>query len=125
MCADYEQVKARAREVYWQRRNEGVCVQCGKRFADAGYCMCRPCWKSYLSNRERTDPGGKKHLAWLNERNRERREAGLCVDCGRKLIDKRFSRCKSCRNRRADYQQVKRMRERIRKEQRGVNDVRR
>lgn len=115
MYADIEQARAWARNLYWERRNEGMCVKCGKRYAEAGRCMCRNCGKTAKATKDRNDPGGIIHLAWINERNHTRKESGLCVDCGKKITDTKFSRCKTCRKRRAEYQQVKRIRERLHK----------
>ena len=40
---DPERARAYERDKYWRRRNDGLCVKCGKRYADAGHCMCRSC----------------------------------------------------------------------------------
>ena len=111
---DPERARAYERDKYWRRRNDGMCVRCGKRYADAGHCMCRSCGMAAKDLKRRIDPEGANHLAWLNKRNQDRKMLGICIDCGCKLTDTRFSRCKSCTKRRAEYQQVRRIRERIR-----------
>lgn len=111
--ADIEHANALARDKYWRRRDDGICVKCGKRFADAGRCMCRMCRKAAEATKARNDPDGARHLAWFNNRIRERKETGFCVDCGKKIAETQFIRCKSCRKRRAEYQQVRRIRDRL------------
>lgn len=106
-------INARARDKYHLLRDNGVCTKCGKRYAEAGRSLCRICAEAMRKSKEKCDPGGQKHNAWINNRNKERREAEICVDCGKKLTDVRFIRCKPCRNRRAIYQQVRRIMERI------------
>lgn len=113
MYADPEQGKAWARNQYRQRRDDGICVKCGKRFADAGRCMCRMCGKAAKAIKAKNDPDGARHLAWFKNRISERKELRLCVDCGKRIAEIQFIRCKSCRRRRAEYQQVRRIRERI------------
>lgn len=113
MYTNPDHARAWAREKYWQRRDDGICVKCGKRYADAGHCMCRPCGNSAKATKDKNDPGGAIHLVWLNKRNQGRKESGLCIDCGNKIHETRFIRCKACRKRRAEYQQVRRIRERL------------
>ena len=113
MYANPERAKEWARNKYSERRNEGICVKCGKRYAEAGRSMCKICAANMVESKQRNDPGGLRHYQWFTNRIAERKANGLCVDCGKKLKDLRYSRCKSCRKRRAEYQQVRRIRERI------------
>ena len=106
-------INARARDKYHLLRDDGMCTKCAKRYAEAGRSLCRRCANNQKISSEKCDPGGNRHKAWINNRNKERKEAGVCVDCGKKLTDMRFVRCKPCRNRRAIYQQVKRIRKRL------------
>ena len=95
MYANPERAKEWARNKYNERRNEGICAA------------------NMVESKQRNDPGGIRHYQWFTNRIAERKANGLCVDCGKKLKDIGFSRCKSCRKRRAEYQQVRRIRERI------------
>jgi len=67
--------------------------------------------------RKDSNPVGDAHEIKNQQRRESRKERsakGLCVDCGRRVDgDGQFIHCKRCRKRRAEYQQVRRIRDRL------------
>ena len=88
-------------------REEGRCTRCGIRFAEYGHSHCSICLKRHKESQFRYDPGGKKHAA----RRQARRDAGLCIDCGKPTDG--HSRCPRCielqRDRTRKHKILKRM----------------
>lgn len=115
--ANIEDARAWNRKRYSENRNEGKCVKCGWRWAEAGRSMCRICHRKMMLGRKKSDPDGSKHREWIKNREAERKAAGLCVDCGKKIGDDtgRFIRCSACRRYKAECMQVYRIRKRIHK----------
>ncbi len=65
-CEEHlEQQRVRDHERMQKRRDEGRCLQCGKRLAAEGHTHCAQC------------------LGWGRRCNRERRKDGRCLDCPR------------------------------------------
>ena len=110
--AQKKAINERARQKYRERRDQGICVRCGRRWADAGRSMCRVCAGYVKAVEERVDPDNSRHRAWFNQRTEARKAAGQCIDCNRAAQDG-FSRCAACRRRRAEYQQVRRLKDKL------------
>ena len=82
-CADYHSVKSQI--AHGNRREHGLCIECGKPVDEPGACRCDSCAE-------------RKNAAEKIVRE-ERKSAGLCRDCGKPVDDRRFVRCSACRER--------------------------
>lgn len=107
--------KRSGRDRYFERKEEGLCVRCGKRWAEAGRTKCRPC-----QERDRKwyrDNNGREYLYDYKKRQKaERREKNLCVNCGHPLEPQEIgvnTNCAKCRAKRMERTTVKRIQMRI------------
>lgn len=70
-----------AKEVYYWRKENHICVRCGKESADEGYVTCLACrMEQREKSRERYNLDIKVSRATLRA---ERRKAHLCQQCGK------------------------------------------
>lgn len=103
------------RKLYWESREQGLCGHCGKRWAEAGRSMCRTCRIAHQKTENR--PGAREALrAYKKAKREERRENGLCLECGKVLKeDERgvYMRCLACRKKRRESTNMRRLRMRI------------
>lgn len=99
------------RSTYWERKNQGVCTRCGKRFAEAGGTKCIPCrerdyqwWKDNDMTRKTVEQ--KRQL------REERRDNFLCRNCGKPLAEDEKgvnTICRRCRKVRMERTSTKRV----------------
>ena len=88
-----------------ERREWGVCTDCGKARPAENHVRCAEClYKDQIRaiNRPQMDAQQRKHLAEIRKALRDkRRAAGLCIMCGKEAY-KAYTRCYECiaRNRR-------------------------
>ena len=103
------------RLLYEQRKNEGRCVRCGERWAEAGGTMCRPCReKARKWNREHDQ--SRRVREYKSSQRAERIENGRCRDCGARLSQEELgvnTRCARCRAKNMERTTVRRIRMRI------------
>mgnify|MGYP007057671234 CR=1 FL=1 len=82
----------------WREKNKmmGLCVTCGKTWAEPGRTKCRKCQDKHnaICRNERNRQRAK-------ERRQARIDAGLCIDCGRPTQDGKH-RCPRCIEMRRD-----------------------
>lgn len=72
-----EQAKERSKKIYEERKENGICVKCGKRKAIKGLTFCIEC---------RAKSKRVKDKRWNNDINRsERPSYGMCYVCGKKI----------------------------------------
>jgi predicted amidophosphoribosyltransferase len=90
---------------------EGKCQECGKRWAEAGKTMCKPCLKALNERLKRNDPDHAKRNAWRQARV----DAGLCIDCGRKTEPGK-QRCERCRRMRKESEEKYRLKKKLARE---------
>lgn len=90
----------------------GICWGCKKTYAEAGRIYCRACASRVKAKRARNDPGGERNKAYTKAWRDRLRAEGLCIDCGRQA-KKGCVRCARCLKRGKEYNQVRRIRERI------------
>ena len=99
-----------------KRRDEALCIRCGKTQAAAGRASCETCLeKRRADDRARyaaAGAGGKLYggadveasrmsgRARTRRRKKERREAGLCIRCGKRPPAEGDITCAPCRDRR-------------------------
>jgi len=103
------------RSTYQKRKDQGLCTRCGKRWAEAGRTKCRPCYERdlewYRANNTR------EYLKEYKQKIRaERKEKGLCVNCGAPLEPHEIgvnSKCARCRKKNMERTTVKRIQMRI------------
>ena len=78
-------------ELYKQRREQGICGECGKRKAEEGKSRCRICLdkNAEIHRRKRQEKGSVKEY---------RKENGLCFYCGEKA-DTKSQVCQKCYDR--------------------------
>lgn len=70
-----------AKEVYYWRKENHICVRCGKESADEGYVTCLVCrMEQREKSRDRYDPEVKVNRATLRA---ERKAAHQCYQCGK------------------------------------------
>jgi len=73
------------------RKDNHLCMQCGKRPPLSTNVHCEPCRKKIREN-------GRKRYA-------KRVSTGLCIDCGKKVKEEGFSICSNCIEKRKAYNQ--------------------
>lgn len=90
VCESCREIKdASQRKVRKQRRDSGLCTDCGSPTED-GHAYCLEC------------------LASRRERSKEWKESGLCISCGRVKQDPSHVVCESCRaHQRARHAELK------------------
>lgn len=115
-CNRNRKIAATQRAKYRARKDEALCVKCGRRWAQAGETMCRPC-------REKTrqaciDNSTKEYIAAYKARQRaERRLHNLCTYCGKPLSAEEIgvnTQCRTCRKKAMERTTVKRIEMRMR-----------
>lgn len=103
------------RNTYAKRKEEGLCTRCGKRWAEAGRALCGPCREK--KQKWYRDNNMREYLHDYKVRQRaERREKGLCINCGKKLLPEEIgvnTHCKTCRAKDMERTTVQRIRMRI------------
>lgn len=109
-----EKRAARHKDRYYELREEGRCVSCG-RWAEPGRARCKKCQEKSNERSRKSDPGRAK----FNAMRQKRIEAGLCPDCGRPVADG-MKRCKRCLSLRRDSTRKYEIMQRFR---RGTNNV--
>ncbi len=93
--------------------SKGLCVDCKQRdaFTMNGRWRCAECGEKYNQRTSELRKGGrgKKEQEAANRRNAERREAGLCVQCGKPAVSGK-TRCLRCleQNRRSAARKFRR-----------------
>ena len=97
---------AKAKRLAW--KVEGKCQECGKRWAEAGKTMCKPCLKALKDREKRNDPDHAKKYA----RRQARVDKGLCIDCGRK-VEPGKKRCDRCRKMRRESEEKYRLKKKL------------
>lgn len=103
------------RERYHKWRDQGLCGKCGKRWAEAGHAKCRVC---RIAAEKSAQADGRREA--LNEYKRrqkaERREKGLCTNCGKPLLTEELgvnTQCRACRGKARERTMVQRLRMKI------------
>ena len=95
----YKQRKqAYARERYWDLKDRGFCVTCGSEYAMPGRCRCKACAEGTTAS--------KNYAAWYDKytgMRQERKDKGLCVNCGKPVVPGR-RRCEKHLAQYRDYQ---------------------
>jgi len=91
-------------------RARGICPQCCRENPGSKYACdaCRSRNADCLTKRRRTDMAYLERVRRENRermaaRRHERKVAGLCVICGKELLDRHNVACQACRQRRREY----------------------
>lgn len=96
MCAQeirIYSVTGMKKELYDYRKDNGLCVDCGMPLDISGI-FCKHCRKMRLDYKQR--PEVKEKLNAANRKMKhKRKEAGLCVTCG-KPLDREATMCSAC-----------------------------
>jgi hypothetical protein len=91
------------RKRYAQRRDQGVCVACGRAAADHGV-LCAGCSARMAEYQRRYRLAHQRErAASCRTRYAQRRDQGVCVACGRAAADHGV-RCAACARKRAEGQ---------------------
>lgn len=90
-------------------RAKGFCTRCGETWAEPGHAWCKRC-----AERHNADTRGEEYRAKVNARRQERREAGLCIDCGSPSLGRQL--CPKCAEARRESAQKYRILQRIKRE---------
>lgn len=80
--------KDRKRKQYNERKNKGLCPECGGQRENSQYIKCKSC-------REMGNLSQKKHYGDYKKRN-------LCPTCGTSTKKSKFVYCKNCRRKMAE-----------------------
>jgi predicted amidophosphoribosyltransferase len=99
----------KAKRLAWKAA--GKCQECGKRWAEAGKTLCKPCLKALKERQKRNDPDNAKKYA----RRQARVDKGLCIDCGRKTEPGK-KRCDRCRKMRRESEEKYRLKKKLARE---------
>ena len=82
------------REVYAWRKENGLCVNCGKEKAEKGYSKCLQCRMDHRESsmkshyKHRNDEGYLQHKAETSKKTfYKRKEQHICIRCGKKMPD--------------------------------------
>ena len=97
---------------YYRHKAVGLCVHCGKSPPWRGTTLCGPCLRKHKQSEARCDPDGERRRARRRALWHKRREAGLCVECGKPAI-RGQARCEYHQMIRREKAHVKLVRERI------------
>lgn len=112
---ELKRFKEYGRNRYAERRDEGLCTRCGKRWAEAGRTKCRPCHERDL--KWYRDNNTREYLYDYKKRQKaERKEKNLCVNCGRRLEPQEIgvnTNCANCRKKNMERTTVKRIQMRV------------
>lgn len=85
-----------SQEVYYWRKEHGICVQCGKHEATRGtrcaVCAAEQAERSWQRRQGMTEEDRQKKNQKRRELSRERRGKGLCRICG-KPVYRNYSTC--------------------------------
>lgn len=86
-----ERQKQYLKQLREERKEWGLCIECGKRPPFEGRVRCEVCLcRDLLAHHKTTDSPKRKEN--VKKQRAERRAAGLCTDCG-KPVYKEHSRC--------------------------------
>lgn len=85
----------------------GLCIDCGKRPVEAGYATCPAClarrrraWRAKVDDPAHDAERERRRLTALASYYRkyyQRKEAGICVKCGREKAQAGYVMCRICR----------------------------
>lgn len=78
--------QARRKEIYQQKKVNGICVRCSKKATHGLYC-----YEHAIATRRRSAERADIRKAYRRERGlipRERKEQGLCLWCGEKAVSR-------------------------------------
>lgn len=113
--SEYARKKQRQdnRDIYNWYKERNICPKCKKTWAAAGHVYCENCLKRKAAE-------WKKYSGEYNARKcKERRDAlkakGLCVVCAKPAVPGRVL-CKTCARKNLESQQVRKMKQRIARE---------
>ena len=103
---------------HWRDRNKqnGICVSCGRNYAEPGYVRCKPCYIKARRGEKKRDPDGTIHRDYVRELRQKRKDAGLCVDCGKRKPQEGYVRCAICIKKDRERREVYKIRNRIKKQ---------
>ena len=102
---------------YWLKQH-GICVECGAENAEKGRVHCRKCaktnqeystiwyYKKIMDDEIYKNTHNEKVNQSIQKRREYRRENGLCTQCGKELIDKKYKKCKQCREKDNAYRKI-------------------
>ena len=100
MSAVSEEAKARARQYQRDRYrwyvDHGICARCYKTWAEPGRVYCANCKKKIAAHAKQTDPDGSKNRARCQARRDRLRDAGLCINCGKRKAVQGNCLCVKC-----------------------------
>ena len=105
--------ESRERRVFYKSR--GICIECGREFAELGHVRCKACADKFMERKKERDPDGSKHREYLRNLREYRRAHGICIDCKRYALPGHV-KCSVHINKELERKEVKRIRERIRKQ---------
>lgn len=103
------------KERYHWYKSHGICVNCGRTWAEPGKVLCAMCARKNAASQKKYDPDGSRTAAAHSALRAARKAAGLCFECGRPR-DGEWQRCTKCLTRMRESAKMYRLRQRIKKE---------
>ena len=93
----YDAMKARQREKWKARLDAGLCTYCGSPLNGSGKTMCSKCLGS---RNENTKGYYRAHKQMISRKQAQRywarKDAGICVTCGKAPATVTSARCPAC-----------------------------
>ena len=105
------------KERYYWLKKKGICVSCGREYAEPGRVRCAQCRKKTIESQKKYDPDHSKRYA----RREAKKNAGLCIDCGRPTVNGHL-RCPRCIEMRRDSDRKFRIIKKIEREARKARE---
>lgn len=113
--AQKEKAAKDSRELRAWYKAGGVCIQCGKGWAEPGHVRCTDCMRKSQLYQKRHDPDGTKHKANAKARRDQRRANGLCTNCGAPT-DGKIKLCSRCAAKSRESNRMYKLRQRLKQE---------
>lgn len=107
------------RERYYWYKEHGICVVCGKTWAEPGRARCGKCSERMNMLKRIRDPDGRRNAEYLAKLRQQRKDAGQCVDCGKTTGG---GYCPACAKKHRERMQKVRIIARIEREAREARD---
>jgi len=110
---NYDALLSRMKERYRRNVESGCCGSCGKPLEGSGKSLCPKCLEDRNKNTKRYYRSHKQEISMKQTRRYwERKDAGVCVTCGKVPATATSARCPECSKK--QYEAAKRYAARLR-----------
>lgn len=90
-----------SKKKYYERKQNGLCVSCGKsdELTQSGHSYCFDCLERMANYRQESWRRNlEKNRQYHRSRYKERKENGLCPHCGKQIDNPKYILCSRCRS---------------------------